>query len=90
MKRKPTPQEEAEIFGTESERVYIVSTSHRAREKLFRTIGKRPGLYATIGYKPTGEDIYTCTEAELPDVLKIKGIRKYSPKEKELNERIKF
>ena len=67
--------------------MYIVATSHRAREKLFRIIGKRPGLYATIGYKPTGEDIYTCTEAEQPEVLKIKGIRKFNPKGKEVNER---
>lgn len=64
--------------------MYIVSTSHRSRQKLKQIIGESSGFYAIKNRGFTGEDIYECTNDQLPEVLKIKGIRKFNPNGKEL------
>lgn len=69
---------------------YIVSTSHRSREKLFRLITARNGYYATNENGFTGENIYSVPIDKLPEIMNIKGIKKFNPTGKELGERISF
>jgi len=70
---------------------YIVCTSHRSREKLFRIIAPQKGFYAvTPDYKITGEDIYSVPVEKIPEILEITGIRKFNAKNKEVCDRISF
>ena len=57
--------------------IFVLCNSHRARDKLFRLIGRRDGYYvADLSSRLHHRGIYAVTQSELDQARSIKGIRK--------------